>query len=293
MQKRFIPILFSVIILSSAESISDERDQRPIAELVEAARQAKDRQDDKKFDEVITQIYRRVTGFDISILEIPEGVTHAEFDERICAYRKVISPLHTPSEIDILRHSARLLGYSLITSEEENPHYRALMSCAHDNGELIPFGKALREGKIWARRLQSASRDEAREMTQEYEDLLGKHPGNRFYKDIIQLIRKVTDKDGSANEVQRFNDDDQKFQWNLVQTAHNGDLSAQMDLAQRLEAGDRFIQGNAKAYFWYKRALQNGGGQPAQTAVGRLYPQLSKLDLGYISFWTGLNSDPY
>jgi len=39
--------------------------------------------------------------------------------------------------------------------------------------------------------------------------------------------------------------------------------------------------------------LQNGGGQSAQSAIDRLHPQLSEFDLGYISFWTKLDSDPF
>lgn len=292
MQKRFILILFSVIILSSTGT-SDELEQRPITELIEAARQAKDQRDDKKFDEITGQIYERVTGSDILTREVPEGVTADEFSERLCAYEKVTSSLYTPSEIDLLRHAWRLIDYGLVSGPEVSKSIRASMSCALDNGELVPKAKALRDARSWSKKLKAASLSEALEMVREYEMLFEKHPDNGVYLAIADLIRQEIYEGPLAKIAERFSEEDLRFQRDLVQSARNGDAAEQLKLAQHLEEGSRFIQGNAKAYFWYKRALQNGGGQPAQTAVGRLYPQLSKLDLGYISFWTGLNSDPY
>jgi len=285
-------ILFSVFVLSSTDA-SAELQQRPIAELVEAARQAKERQDDKKFDEITGQIYERITGADFSAPEIPEGATPAEFDERLCTYRKVISPLFTQSQIELLRHSWRIISYGMAPETTESTLFRALLSCTYDNGEPVLEAKAARDGLSWAKKLNEANLEEAREMAREYRVLFEKYPDDEIYISLADIIRKVIEEGLLEKPAGGVSDEELQFQWDLVQSAREGDLSAQMELAQRLEAGDRFIQGNAKAYFWYKRALQNGGGQPAQTAMERLHPRLSEFDLALVDYWTKFKSDPY
>lgn len=296
---RIFIILFSVLILSSTDGTSDELEQRSIAELVEAAKQAKDRQDDKLSEKITGQIYERITGADPLTGETPEGVTSTEFHERLCTYRKITSSLHTPSDIDFLRHVWRQFAHGLVRESEIAAPFRAFMSCAHDNGDLVPEAKALRDGVSWAKKLKAANMDEAREMAREYEELFEQYPNRRIYMgvhiyiSVADLIRRETYEGIAAKNAGQFSEEDLRFQWDLVKSAQSGDLASQLELAKHLEAGDRFIQGNAKAYYWYKRVLQNGGGQSAQSAMDRLHPQLSEFDLGYISFWTKLDSDPF
>ncbi len=295
---RIFLILFCVFVLSSTGT-SDELEQRPIAELVEAARQAKDQRDDKKFDEITGQIYERVTGADALTREVPEGVTPAEFDERLCTYRKVTSFLYTPSEIEFLRHMWRYFAYGVAPESEGFKQLQRHMSCVNDNDELVPEAKAMRDGFHWVKKLKAATIDEAREMAREYEALFEKYPdrrqyrGVRIYTSLADLIRRETYEGSSAKASVQFSDEELQFQWDLVQSADNGELAAQIELADRLETGDRFIQGNAKAYFWYKRALQNGGGQSTQNAIDRLHPRLSEFDLALVDYWTEQNNDPY
>lgn len=148
---RIFVILFCVLILSSTEGISDELDQRSVAALVEAARQAKERHDDKLSEQITGQIYERITGADPLTGETPEGVISTEFHERLCTYRKITSSLHTPSDIDFLRHAWRQFAHGLVRESEIAAPLRAFMSCAHDNGDLVPEAKALRDGVSWAK----------------------------------------------------------------------------------------------------------------------------------------------
>ena len=83
------------------------------------------------------------------------------------------------------------------------------------------------------------------------------------------------------------------FRARLVEQAHNGDLSAQLEVARLLETGNQFRQDYAMAYFWYKRALDNSGGGKAKTGMDRIFPHLSETDLIAIDVWLEQNHRPY
>jgi len=62
------------------------------------------------------------------------------------------------------------------------------------------------------------------------------------------------------------------FQRNLVEKANKEDLAVQLEVARRLKTNDKFKQNTHFAYYWYKRALQNNGGEEAQNGMDRLLP---------------------
>lgn len=104
------------------------------------------------------------------------------------------------------------------------------------------------------KKLKAANMDEAREMAREYEELFEQYPNRRIYMgvhiyiSVADLIRRETYEGIAAKNAGQFSEEDLRFQWDLVKSAHSGDLASQLELAKHLEAGDRFIQGNAKAY---------------------------------------------
>lgn len=289
-----LAILWIALAFAAAEAIADDRHRTPISVLVDAAKKALKAGDEKTFDNLDKQLFERTTGFPYSPNRLPVGITRAEYEARLCPYRKVKALVLTTERIRYLHHGARLSAYFIVEKREENaPYVRAILECSQDNGDLVPDAKALRKGIAWAEKLKSADIGDARTMALEYEALSERFPDDPIYGALAGLVRAQVSTLRSKLEPQNRPTEDGYFQGALVDKAHKGDLSAQMEVARRLETGKRFRQNNAMSYYWYKRSLENGGGEAARSGMNRLHPQLSAGELLSIEVWTKNKLRPY
>ncbi|MBT7138335.1 MAG: hypothetical protein HN889_10755 [Rhodospirillaceae bacterium] len=207
-----------------------------------------------------------------------------------------MASLLTKQDLEHLHHQMRIPAFVLVEENDFPPYVRGIINCVQDNGEPVPEAKALRDGLSWAKKLHAATVEEIRVMGREYETLLERHPDNVNYDILNSFINSKIKEIHWEKEHQEWKKrypEGLGFQTNLVNKAHKGDLAAQLKLARRLEIGHNFRQSNAMAYFWYKRALQNGGGDVAQTGTDRLFPHLSVADFLNIEIWTEGNFRPY
>ncbi len=192
----------------------------------------------------------------------------------------------------------RIVGSGIVKDKEENaPYVRAIIDCVQDNGEPVPEAKALRDGLVWAKKLYAANIEGVRVLGREYEALVERYPDNLIYDLLLDMtirgrIRDIREEEERQEWKKRY-PEGIGFQSTLVAKAHKGDLAAQLEVAHRIEIGNNFRQDNAMAYFWYKRALQNGGGEAAQTGMDRLFPHLSVGDFLSIDIWTEEGHRPY
>ncbi len=294
---RLLFILLVACFLASTAIAVDDTDSTPIQALVEQAKKALARNNFEKVQQIFAEIYELTTGLDAEAdIPIKDRPT-VDIQNRLCPYRKAIAPLLTAQELEHLHHQMRVVAFGVVKKKEEDaPFVRAIIECVRDNGEPVAESKALQDGLNWARKLHAADIDGIRAMGREYERLFERYPDNLFYDLLNSFIKGKIDDIRWENERQEFKKRYPVgilFRQNLVNKAHKGGLAAQLELSRRLETGHNFRQDNAMAYFWYQRALKNGGGEFAQNGMDRLYPRLSELELWLVDMWTKEGHRPY
>jgi len=272
-------------------------DEARLQNLISQAEAALARDDRQSVDRLIDEIYSLTTGLDPALEGKPEHLSNADYEKRLCPFRQATTPLLTAQELEYLHHEMRLAAYSIVQAKEENaPYIQTTIECVQANGEPVPEALALIKGIEWARKLASADINELRAMAQEYEELIQRHPDNQLYEVLNSIIDMHADNhrlDGLTKETHQLLTEGILYQSNLVEKADKGDLALQLEVAHRLETGDKFRQDHRFAYFWYKRALQNGGGEPAQNGLDRLHPQLDWLDHELVDMWLRKKHRPY
>lgn len=255
---------------------------------------------ERLFDEILVL----TTGLDPTIEETSEHRVNADYQRKLCPYRKATGPLMEATDIEDLFHLTRIAAFGIVKKKAENaPYVLAIIGCVQDNGKPVPDALALINGIKWAQKLEAANAAETQIMAKEYDDLIKRYPEKKLYqwvrtgtglsaegyrlKNLSKDLNK-RHKDGASDPSKLF-----LFQMELTKKADKGDLGAQLDVAHRLEKGDKFKQNNHFAYFWYKRALQNNGGEAAQSGLDRLLPRLDEIDLRRVENWLQKKYRPY
>lgn len=279
-------LVMTLCLLSAFPSMADET---RLQHLVSQAKAAISVNDDKAVDRLSDEIYALTTGLDPALEETLEQITSADYQKKFCPYRKAIAPLMTAEDIEYFHHKARFEAFRIVFKKEENaPYVLAIIECVQDNGDPVPESLALKEGIEWARKLEGADASATQTMAQEYELLIQRQPDNQLYQWIYLITVMAVDGhrlDALATGYNKLLSEGLYYQAKLVEKADKGDLVTQLEVALRLETGDKFKQSNRFAYFWYKRALQNGGGESAQNGMERLHPQLDWLDHELVDMW--------
>jgi len=265
--------------------------------LVSQAKAAIAREDRQELGRIFDDIYALTTGFDPVFEESPEHLSNPDYQNKLCPYRKATAPLMTTEDIEYLHHKTRIAAFGIVHKKEENaPYVLAIIECVQDNGEPVPEALALREGIKWARKLEAADAAKTQTIAREYDELVKRHPDNQLYQVLSSITNLYVDSrrlDDLAKETNQLRTEDVLYQANLVEKADKGDLAVQLEVARRLESGDKFRQNNHFAYFWYKRALQNGGGEVAQSGMDKLRPLLDEIDLMRVDNWLKKKYHPY
>ena len=290
-------LLLTAHFLSSTDVVADNSDLTPIPVLIENAERALAQNDLERSQQLINEIYELTTGLDAEE-EVPgKDRTTPDIQKRLCPFRQAMAPLLTNKRLEHLHHQMRIVAFGVVKDKEENaPYVRAIIECVLDNGEPVPEAKALREGLSWAKTLHAANIEEARAMGREYEALLERHSDNIIYDVLNMFISGKIDDihwEEKRREFKKRYPEGILFKGELIEKAHKGDLAAQLEVADRLETGNIFQQNNAMAYFWYQRAVKNGGGEAAQAGMDRLFPHLSVADFASIDIWTRNDHRPY
>ena len=240
------------------------------------------RNDDVEIERIADEILEMTKGLGIDLEVDPESYLVQELEKRICAYQKALISPHTQAELELLRHGIRFNAYLLVRMGYTEAKYLQIASeCIQDNGDPAPIANVLREGLAWAKRLDASKLTEAQAMAREYEVLLKDHPDDEMYQWFnlmmgahVDVKRAHLDAEESSQRLAEMD-----YRRGLAEKANKGDVAVQLELARRLESGDRFEQNILFAYYWYKRAQQNGGGEEAQTGLDRLHPRFTVIDL--------------
>lgn len=285
-----VSLCFLITSPSMAEELS-------VQQLVSQAEIAIARGNPEDIDDLFDKIYVRTTGLAPSVKGWPEHLSDVEYQNKLCPYRKAVAPLYLPEDIEYFHHKMRLTAIGIIQAKEENALFiQAIIGCTLENGEPVPEAKALKDGLSWVKKLKTANDDEVQVVVKAYKKLAKQNPQNLVYMalagiaDFPILDRKI---ERLLQKAKKMRTEGLLYQAKLVEKADKGNLDAQLKVAHRLETGDKFRQDNAAAYFWYKRAQQNGGGEAAQSGIKRLLPQLEDTDFISIEIWTKNNLRPY
>ncbi|CAA6604078.1 hypothetical protein MTBLM1_20200 [Rhodospirillaceae bacterium LM-1] len=166
---------------SIAEPASlESADMKALIAQTKAAYEA----DDPAVTKLLDDLYDKVTGLPKGAKEKPESMDGVEFERRRCIYWKIVDGFDTPPEvIEASRHGKRLAGLALIEfGPIDSPELRIMIDCGKDIGRQVSLSRLLEDGIAWARKLKSATPNEARKMAREYEDLLQQQPHNRTFR---------------------------------------------------------------------------------------------------------------
>lgn len=295
---RILFLLLSILFLSSTNVIADDQHLTPIAALIDKAKTALAQHDEKTFDRLTDRIFERITGFSASASPAPEDVSDDEYIQRMCSYDRLTERIYTLEHFNVVRHQMALTAYLVVREDKENDvTIRAMTECISDDGRPTIRAQFMRDGIAWIKTFQAANTEQALSMAQDIEALAANHPNTTQLATLANLVRydarqkQKADRSKTDYDERRVNE--LTYQTDFIEKAHYGDLDAQLEVARRLETGDKFDQNNRFAYFWYKRALQNGGGETAQTALDRLAPQLDWFDLELVDMWLSKNHRPY
>jgi len=270
-------VMNAYVYRKRAELDPKNSEQRLIARNNEAER-----------DRIFSEIFEQTTGQDAKLETLRDSLSPEEYEKRACLYFKATAPLHTQEELEHLGHEARIDAYRFITLEKtETNALRIRMKCVQDTGDPVPEAKALREGFAWAKRLHESDIAETNSVAQEYEALSKRHPGNEMYQWFHFLMSSLVDQKRAKRDREESMRDLEisTFRMTLAQQANRGDVAAQLEIARHLETGNKFEQNTHFAYYWYKRAQQNGGGEEAQKGMDRLLPPLTEIDLMRVKHW--------
>ncbi|OEJ64245.1 hypothetical protein BEN30_16890 [Magnetovibrio blakemorei] len=301
---RYVFFLFSFLYLWPTNTFATEQSQVSISALVEKAKTALAEQDEHTFDTTMGDLYERITGFTLppsdsdAKFTLPEGVSEAEYIEKTCNYARLTEPIFTRELLDVIRHQTALLAYSVVLEgEEDEPYVRAMMECEDKDGRVLETSKFMREGIAWAKTFQAADTQQAMLMAKDIKALAKQNPQIKELETLSKLVGYHTqdkqEMEKPKSDASKKNIDNIAYRTRLVEKAHKGNLSAQLTVAHGLETGNIFSQNNAMAYFWYKRAYQNSGGEEAQSGMDRLLPHLTDVDLISIDVWTRRGHRPY
>ncbi len=245
----------------------------------------------RKKNRIVREIFVLTTGLDVKLENFSDSLFVEGFEKRVCIYYKAIASLYTREELELLRHESRFRAYSMffimrgvgtkIRGKTEIEVAQIIMKCVRDNGAPVPEAKALREGHAWAKRLDASNIAEAQTMAQEYEALLKRHPDDKMYQWFNVVMGLTVDRKRSDRDLEKATQRVEVLDYrrDLAKKAGNGDVAVQLEIAHRLETGDKFEQNKMFAYYWFKRAQQNGGGEEAQKGLDRLRPQFTEIDL--------------
>ncbi|MBF0268448.1 MAG: hypothetical protein HQL44_07635 [Alphaproteobacteria bacterium] len=173
-----------------AESASD-KDLRLLVEKTKNAYEA----NDKQVTALLEKLYLKVTGLPDTSENVPEGMSVIEFEERLCRFWKITAPFYAPEELEYFRHDERLLGYLIVDSgDENNTRVQLRINCGKEVGKQAPLSRATEDGIAWAKKLRSASPDEARAMASEYDELIQNYPEKELYKRLRFLALREAEK---------------------------------------------------------------------------------------------------
>lgn len=298
---RILFLLFMVLAFAPDGASAGETGQVPMSELIERARQAKAADDEKAYDTIADQIFERVTGFPAATTEPPTGVSDEDFVERLCAFGRIIERTLPPQRLNAVLDELPLAAFAIVRGGRENDiETRTLTDCVYADGWVRPSTRVLRDGIAWAKELGQKSNNEIRQIAAEYKARAEKDPEDRILKSrftladyLVTLNDAVESAERSERDVKVRKAEGKASQEALVDKADKGDLVAQMTVAHGLESGDRFRKDFAKAYFWYTRALHNGGGKAARDGMERLFPHLDIGNWASIHIWTVHGYRPY
>lgn len=295
---RLYAFLLVVLALSATDVIADDSDQTLISTLVENAKRAFAKKDVKSAEGFVAQLFERTTGFEASAPEPPEGVSEIIYAEKMCTFNQLVERIYIPEHMDYMWRHAALTAYFVVQKGAERaPSTLAMTECRYENGRLSLTARLVRKGIAWAKKLIATSADEARAIEQEYKAMSEQHPDEPMYGAFafiasIHVIRNHVEsaiQDASPLPVAEETVSQEK----LVANADKGVIADQLEVARRLETGSRFRQNNAKAYFWYKRALKDGGGGVAKAGMDRILPHLTEREISYIYLWIEKGLRPY
>lgn len=284
--KSIFPVLWIIVCLLAA--FPGMADEARLQSLISQAQEAIARNDDAERSRIVGEIYELTTGRDAKFGKSTESLSGEEYEKRTCLYHKAIAPLRTREELERIGHEERFYAYFAIQQGEADAEsLRNRLECVQDNGEPVPEAMALREGLAWAKRLHRSDIAETKAVAQEYEALGKRYPGNERYRWFHHMIDSLVDRKRAELEREKSNRrfEISAFRTTLAEKANKGDVAAQLEIARRLETGDRFSLSFHFAYYWYKRAQQNGGGEEAQKGLNRLLPQLTEVDLMLVKNW--------
>ncbi|MBF0246697.1 MAG: hypothetical protein HQL36_01275 [Alphaproteobacteria bacterium] len=293
----FVQPIQASSLLEEADAVANDPLAVPTPALIDAVKRAISDNDDETYEISVDQLFERITGFPSSSSAKPAYVSENEFMERMCAFFRIRDPLLTPQRLEDMRHHSALMADSAIgLKRTDDLLFRSMLECMYEDGRPTPTSVAMRDGMAWSWKLSTATFDEAQSMERDYAALMAAHPDNMNYKFLHLTIALRLDEirlDALTVQNRKLFDEGPLFRVDLIEKAHGGDLRAQLEVARRLETGNRFRQHNAMAYFWYTRALNNGGGEVAQAGLDRLHSLLTPGDFFSIDIWTRNNHRPY
>lgn len=284
--------LLLVFTLTSSDSLADTSDQLSVQELAHKAKAAFDTRDEETFKVLLERIFQRIAGFPYSLPHVPLGMSDDDYIEKRCEFDRVTQNIFSTEFWDKYRYEVDLIAFAAVRDgKEQSVLTRAMTNCRFADGELTKTSQFMLDGIAWAKKFQAADAGQALRMAQDKKALAEQNPK------IIELDILATMVELHVQDKQKTGRPERSGEFSpqatLVDKADKGDLSAQLEMAHRLEIGDHSRQDNAMAYFWYKRALNNGGGEAAQSGLDRLLPRLTDIDTLSINIWTKNNHRPY
>ena len=285
-------------VLFSASANAEGLSQSTVPVLIDKAKAALVADDMQTFDDLLMQLFERITGIPAQASEIPDGMSDDEFVKRYCDYDRLTEPLFTPKHLELLRYDLALTGYAAVSLERDGDVYiRSMAQCVFNDGQPTRRAQFMQDGIAWAKTFKAANAAQAQGLAQEIVSLAAKHPDIDQLAILADMVRIAAEEKQDA-EQSKANDDERRMarlgdQIDLVGRADKGSLSAQLEVARRLETGNKFRQDFAMAYFWYQRAFNNSGGKIAQAGMDRILFQLTDVDFIKIDVWTRRHHRPF
>lgn len=291
---RILFVLLAVWSPSATAAFAGERDAPPVSVLVERAREALAKGDEKAYLALVERLFERAAEMELSSAP-PEGMREKGRKESLCEYSWALERILSSERVI---ESLAISAFSLVRQGKEERAGEMIWAteCVREGGRKPSTRSLLRDGITWAKKVQAADAEKAEALAREYETLAKRHPQDELYRLRAWIAREQASFNSAEARKKEFNSrtsEETAYQVTLVARAYLGDLAKQLEVARRLETGDKFRQDDAKAFFWYQRALRNGGGEAAQTGMDRLFPRLSEEDLAAVQVWADSDGRPY
>jgi len=283
-----------------SEQVPDDLTPEEVTYFKEKADKAIKDDDKGAMEAVMDELHVRLTG-----QEPPKG----NFDKSLntsdipslpgaCNLQKTATLILPKEAFPIPNHLYRMLTYGIIDSGEEIPPFVwEVIECG--KSEDNPNSVAMQEALNWAKKLNADNSRTIRKMAVEYAELLIKYPKNKLLETIHStIIWEAEQKEKDAKKIiepftlkslsEQFHQENLKL-WNQ---ARDGNLSAQLNLAERYQDGSKIKKSNMRAYHWFARAEKNGGGETAQKGVKRNKHHLTDTDHYLIKQYFKFNMYP-